>query len=85
MRRVFFFLVTACLTSASSATADDYQEPTGYETSEPSYQLDVAHDGYGGVGRAMDSVEPRAYPVLEAEAGTTTELEGETVLVVTEP
>ncbi|MBW2509413.1 MAG: hypothetical protein JRE81_12330 [Deltaproteobacteria bacterium] len=87
MRRVFFFLVTACLTSASSATADDYQEPTGYETSEPSYQLDVAHDGYGGAGRPMDSVEPRAYPVLEAaaEAGTTVEVEGESVLVVTEP
>jgi hypothetical protein len=85
MWRFSFFVVSAYLSAASLAAADDYQGPSGYETSEPDYQLDVAHDGYGGVGRASDSAEPSTYVVVEAETGTTTEVEGETVIVVQEP
>ena len=85
VRYLLFFVLTACLTSASSAAADDYQGASGYETSKPNYQLDVAHDGYGGVGHAIDSAEPSTYIVLEAEVGTTTEVDGETVIVVQEP
>jgi len=87
VRHFLFFAVSACLSSASSvvAVADDYQGASGYGTSQPNYQFDVAHDGYGGVGRAMDSAEPPSYVVVEAEAGTTTEVEGETVVVVQEP
>lgn len=88
MRCFLSLLVVAWLAASASAGADDGQEtsrPSGYGTSEPRIEYDVAYDGYGGVGRPVETAEPPTYPVVEADTGTTTEYEGETILVVKEP
>jgi hypothetical protein len=85
LRYFLLCVLSACLISGSSAGADDYSGPSGYGTSSPNYQFDVAHDGYGGVGHPLESAEPATYRVLEVDAGTSTEIEGETVVVMQEP
>lgn len=85
MRCLLLLVASSWMSLASSAEADEYEGPSGYEVGEPNYQLDVAHDGYGGVGSALEPGEPPTYAVVEAEAGTSTEVEGETIIVVKEP
>ena len=85
MRCLFFCLGLGCLGLASGAAADVYEGVSGYRASEPSYEHEVAHDGYGGAGHESDSVEPQPYVVVEAEMGAAEQVEGETILVVQEP
>ena len=87
MRCVLFLVVFAGLVWSTSACADEPGEvsgPSGYP-GEPSYQHHVAHDGYGGVGLPAETVEAPTYVVVETEAGTPTEYEGEPIIVVKEP
>jgi hypothetical protein len=88
MRRFLSLVVFAWLAMGAPVLADEVEEGwerSGYGASEPSYQHYVAHDGYGGVGVPADTGEAPTYVVVEMEAGTATEYEGEPILVVKEP
>lgn len=88
MRCFLSLVVLAGIAWDAPAFADVPEEtggPSGYPASEPSVEYDVAHDGYGGVGHAVETAEAPAYVVVETESGTTTEYEGEPVMVVEEP
>ncbi|MDH3843846.1 MAG: hypothetical protein OES69_07895, partial [Myxococcales bacterium] len=48
-------------------------------------ELDVSHDGYAREGQPSKTADPTSYVVIEAEEGTTEQVDGETVIVVQEP
>ncbi len=77
------FALLVATVAAVSAQAD-YEGADGYGT-VPTYQLDVSHDGYVREGHVSETDDPAAYVVIEAESGTTEQVDGETVIVVQEP
>jgi len=71
-------------TVAAVPVQADYQGADGYGTA-PTNQLDVSHDGYVREGHVGETDDPATYVVIEAESGTSEQVDGETVIVVQEP
>ncbi len=71
-------------TVAAIPVAADYEGPDGYGRAA-AHELDVSHDGYVREGQRSEAADPTTYVIIEAESGTTEEVDGETVIVVQEP
>ncbi|MBW2380047.1 MAG: hypothetical protein JRG70_10940, partial [Deltaproteobacteria bacterium] len=71
-------------TVAAIPAAADWEGPNGYGATT-TYELDVLHDGYVRDGQEGETAGPATYVVIEAEAGTAEQVDGETIIVVQEP
>jgi len=83
VRLTAMFALLVATVAAVPAQAD-YQGADGYGTA-PTNQLDVSHDGYVREGHVGETDDPATYVVIEAESGTSEQVDGETVIVVQEP
>jgi hypothetical protein len=79
------FFVLFIVTAFAVAAAADSEAPDGYGTTGVAYALEVSHDGYAREGQGGEVEAPTTYVVVEAEEGTTEQVDGETVIVVQEP
>jgi len=82
-RLTALFVLSLAAATAVPAAAD-YDGPNGYGTTTVN-ELDVSHDGYVREGQSNGTSDPTTYVVIEAEDGTTEQVDGETVIVVQEP
>jgi len=82
--RLSAMLALSVATVAAIPVAADYEGPDGYGATT-AYELDVSHDGYGREGHESETADPTTYVIIEAESGTTEQVDGETVIVVQEP
>ena len=81
-------LTAVCALSIATAVAipaaADWGGADGYGTAT-SYELDVSHDGYVRDAQKGETAGPASYVVIEAESGTSEQVDGETIIVVQEP
>ena len=82
-RLTALFVLSLAAATAVPAAAD-YDGPNGYGTTTVN-ELDVSHDGYVREGHVGETDDPATYVVIEAESGTSEQVDGETVIVVQEP
>ncbi len=82
-----FMLLCALVAAVSVAlpVAAQYGTANGYGEEASGYEIDVSHDGYAREGQPSAAADPTQYVVIEAESGTTEQVDGETVIVVQEP
>ncbi len=83
-------LITLCAFSLGMAfafpvAADEDEVTDGYGAKASGGEPNASHDGYVREGQATTTPDPTNYVVIEAEQGTTEEVDGETVIVVEEP
>ena len=82
--RLTALLVLSLAAATAVPAAADYDGPDGYGTTITN-ELDVSYDGYVREGQSSGTYDPTTYVVIEAENGTTEQVDGETVIVVQEP
>lgn len=73
-------LASLLVVVASARAAADYGGPDGYGSSGT-----TSHDGYLRDDQGVEAADLTNYVIIEADDGTTEEVEGETVIVVQEP
>jgi hypothetical protein len=78
------FAAMSALSAATVAAIPAAADHDGYGT-QTTYELEVSHDGYVREGQDGEVADPTTYVVIEAESGTTQQVDGETVIVVQEP
>ncbi|MBW2404436.1 MAG: hypothetical protein JRF42_11685 [Deltaproteobacteria bacterium] len=69
-------------TIATVPAGADYQGLDGYC---PTYGFETSHDGYPRAGQESEAAGATTYVIIEAESGTSQQIDGETVIVVQEP
>jgi hypothetical protein len=77
--RLTALLVLSLAAATAVPAAADYDGPDGYGTTIAN-QLDVSHDGYVREGQSSGTYDPTTYVVIEAEDGTTEQVDGDTVI-----
>lgn len=83
--RFTVFAALVVTTAAALPAAAQYGPADGYGQEAATHELEVSHDGYAREGQPSVTADPTTYVVIEAETGTTEQVDGETVIVVQEP
>lgn len=84
--RITAFFTLLILTAFAVAAAADTGGLDGYGATGTAYEFDVSHDGYyPREGQASRTAAPTDYEIVESELGKTTQVDGDTVIVVQEP
>lgn len=83
--RFTVFAALIVTTAVALPAAAQYGPANGYGREATTHELDVSHDGYAREGQTSVTADPTTYVVIEAETGTTEQVDGETVIVVQEP
>ncbi len=82
--RLIATLALSISTIATVPVSADYEGADGYGK-QSDCKFDVSRDGYVREGEQSVAADPTTYVVIEADSGTTQEVDGETIIVVQEP